>query len=77
MPTKQKDELLGIIQQSLARAEDNYAAVGASHAKRIGLTSDESVEYLEGFNFRVGERERVSIEIFQGFLQELESIERT
>jgi aminodeoxyfutalosine synthase len=77
MPTKQKDELLGIIQQSLVRAEDNYAAVGASHAKRIGLTSDESVEYLEGFNFRVGERERVSIEIFQGFLQELESIERT
>ena len=76
MPAKQKDELLGMIQQSLERAEDNYAAVGASHAKRIGLTSEEAVEYLEGFNFRVGERERISIEIFQGLLRELEHIER-
>jgi chorismate dehydratase len=75
MPIEQKNELLGIIQQSLASAEENYAAVGQSHAKRINLTSDESVEYLEGFNFRVGERERVSIELFQGLLQELESIE--
>jgi aminodeoxyfutalosine synthase len=76
MPVEQKEELRGIIQQSLARAEEDYAAVGQSHATRINLTIDESVEYLEGFNFRVGERERVSIEIFQGLLQELESIER-
>ena len=76
MPAQQRDELLGIIQQSLASAEEDYASVGQSHAKRINLTIDESVEYLEGFNFRVGERERISIELFQGLLQELESIER-
>ena len=75
MPAQQRDELLGIIQQSLASAEEDYAAVGQAHAKRINLTIDESVEYLEGFNFRVGERERISIELFQGLLQELESIE--
>ena len=75
MPAQQRDELLGIIQQSLASAEEDYASVGQSHAKRINLTIDESVEYLEGFNFRVGERERISIELFQGLLQELESIE--
>ena len=75
MPVKEKDELRGMIQQSLARAEENYAAVGHSHARRINLTSDELIEYLEGFNFRVGEREQVSIEMFQGLLQELTSIE--
>ena len=66
MPAGQKEELREIIQQSLTSAEENYAAVGQSQAKRINLTSDESVEYLEGFNFRVGERERAAIEMFQG-----------
>ncbi|MCX6121534.1 MAG: aminofutalosine synthase MqnE [Ignavibacteriales bacterium] len=75
MPAQRKDELCGIIQQSLESAEENYAIVGQSHSKRINLTSDESVEYLEGFNFRVGERERVSIDLFHGLLHELESIE--
>jgi len=75
MPADRKEELHGIIQQSLASAEVNYAAVGHSHAKRTGLTSDESVEYLEGFNFRIGERERAAIELFHGLLQEIESVE--
>jgi chorismate dehydratase len=75
MPADRKEELHGIIQQSLASAEVNYAAVGQSHAKRTGLTSDESVEYLEGFNFRIGERERAAIELFHGLLQEIESVE--
>ena len=75
MPAGRKEELLGIIQQSLASAEANYAAVGQLHAKRTGLTSVESVEYLEGFNFRIGERERAAIELFHGLLQEIESVE--
>ena len=75
MPAEQKDELRDIIQQSLASAEANFAAVGQSQAKRINLTTGESVEYLEGFNFRVGERERAAIELFQGLLQEIESVE--
>jgi aminodeoxyfutalosine synthase len=75
MPIEQKNELRAIIQQSLASAEENYAAVGQSHARRISLTSDESVEYLEGFNFRVGERERVAIQSFEGLLREFESVE--
>ncbi len=75
MPAGRKEELLGIIQQSLASAEANYAAVGQLHAKRTSLTSVESVEYLVGFNFRIGERERAAIELFHGLLQEIESVE--
>jgi hypothetical protein len=43
---------------------------------RINLTREESVDYLAGFNFRVGERERAAIKEFQEFLFEIEKLER-
>jgi aminodeoxyfutalosine synthase len=71
-----KDELKGIIQQSLTRAEGDFASVGQLPAKRINLTSEESVDYLAGFNFRMGVRERAAIEEFQELLLEIEKLER-
>lgn len=65
----------GIIQNSLERAEGDYASVGQLLIKRINLTSKESMNYLAGFNFHVGERERASIEEFQGLLLEIEKLE--
>jgi len=76
VPQDRKNELQDILQQSLRRAEENVTAVGTSHAKRIGLSADETVEYLEGFNYRIGKRERLSIERFQELLLELERIEQ-
>jgi predicted solute-binding protein len=75
MPIEQRDELCGIIQQSLARAEGDYASVGQLPAKRINLTNEESVDYLAGFNFRMGVRERAAIEEFQELLLEIEKLE--
>jgi predicted solute-binding protein len=75
MMQDKKDELKGIIQQSLARAEGDYASVGQLPAKRINLTSEESVDYLVGFNFRIGVRERAAIEEFQELLLEIEKLE--
>ena len=75
MPIEQRDELSGIIQQSLARAEGDYASVGQLPAKRINLTNEESVDYLAGFNFRMGVRERAAIEEFQELLLEIEKLE--
>ncbi|MGD0589935.1 MAG: aminofutalosine synthase MqnE [Bacteroidota bacterium] len=76
MTQEKKDELKGIIQQSLARAEGDYASVGQLPAKRINLTIEESVDYLAGFNFRMGVRERAAIEEFQELLLEIEKLER-
>jgi predicted solute-binding protein len=76
MTQEKKDELKGIIQLSLARAEEDYASVGRLHAKRINLTSEESVDYLAGFNFRIGGRERAAIQEFQGLLLEIEKMEQ-
>jgi predicted solute-binding protein len=44
-------------------------------AKRINLTSEESVDYLAGFNFRMGVRERAAIEEFQELLLEIDTLE--
>jgi predicted solute-binding protein len=76
MTQDKKDELKGIIQHSLARAEEDFASVGQLPAKRINLTSEESVDYLAGFNFRMGVRERAAIEEFQELLLEIEKLER-
>ena len=72
---RQERRAKNIIQQSLTRAEGDYASVGQLLAKRINLTSEESVDYLAGFNFRIGVRERAAIEEFQELLLEIEKLE--
>jgi aminodeoxyfutalosine synthase len=76
MTKEKKNELNGIIQQSLASSEGDYASVGQIHAKRINLTIEESVDYLAGFNFRIGIRERAAIEEFHELLKEIDTLER-
>jgi len=76
MTQDKKDELKGIIRQSLESAEENYEAVGQLLAKRINLTDEEMVDYLSGFNFRVGVRERAAIDGFYKLLMEIDTLER-
>ena len=71
-----KAELIEILQASLKKAEQNYTEAGALHAKSIGLTGQECDEYLEGFNFRIGARERAAIAEFEKLLIDLEVMER-
>jgi aminodeoxyfutalosine synthase len=73
VPVELLNELSGLIQQSLEKGELDLAGVSAMHAKRIGLTSAEATEYLEGFNYHLGERERKAIGVFEGFLSSLEN----
>lgn len=72
---EKKNELQNIIQQSLSHCENDYSAVGKLHAKRIGITSDEAIEYLTGFNFRIGSRERMAIDEFHNLVLEIEKLE--
>ena len=73
VPVELLNELSGLIRQSLEKGELDLAGVSAMHAKRIGLTSAEATEYLEGFNYHLGERERKAIGVFEGFLSSLEN----
>jgi aminodeoxyfutalosine synthase len=72
LPAEKRDELSTLIQTGLEKGEIDFEGISRKHALRIGMTPDESVEYLEGFNYRLGEREREAIGIFEGFLLSLE-----
>lgn len=69
-----KDELTSLLGTSLQKAEGDFAAVGIRHAKWLGLTAEETSEYLAAFTYRIGERERVAMQTFRTFLEETEQI---
>ncbi|MFZ4622036.1 MAG: aminofutalosine synthase MqnE [Bacteroidota bacterium] len=67
-------ELQEIIQQSLEKGIRSLDSIGMLHGQSITLTQSETTEYLEGFNYRLGERERSAMNIFKKFIEEVEVI---
>jgi chorismate dehydratase len=76
MPQREREELEEIIRISLEKAEQDYKQVSMLHAKRIQLPLDEAAEYLDGFNFRLGERECAAIAEFERILIDMKELER-
>ena len=72
LPAEKKSELQVLLDATLDNNEARLDLVGALHGKRIGLTPAETHEYLEGFNFRLGERERTAMEVFRKLYEEIE-----
>jgi aminodeoxyfutalosine synthase len=73
-----REELSSLIQTALKKGEMDLERIGVAHAKRIGWTSTEATEYLEGFNYHLGEREREAIDLFESLLASLEGeVDRT
>lgn len=71
--TERRNELRSLITMSLEKGETDFAAVGAQHAKGLGLTPEEVSAYLSAFNYRLGERERAAMELFRTLLLETET----
>jgi aminodeoxyfutalosine synthase len=69
---EKREELSMLIQTSLQKGELDLERISVAHAKRIGWSSGEAMEYLEGFNYHLGEREREAIGIFEGLLTSIE-----
>lgn len=61
-----KNELSRTIGASLQQAEGKLANIGKPHAIRLGLKPEIIEEYLAGFTYRLGEREREAMEEFRG-----------
>ncbi|HLP18354.1 MAG TPA: aminofutalosine synthase MqnE [Bacteroidota bacterium] len=66
-----KMELLENIGRSLEKNEALLDTIGTIHGARIQLTSGETAEYLEGFNYRLGEREQSAITLFKKLVAEV------
>jgi aminodeoxyfutalosine synthase len=72
LPPEKKSELKQVLESSLEQNESKLDRVGALHGKQIGLTPSEVREYLEGFNYRLGDRERTAMQVFRKLYQETE-----
>lgn len=71
LPPETKKELADIIGRSLSKTETRYREIGELHGRQIGLSAGEVEEYLEGFNFRLGDRERKAMREFKALAQEI------
>ncbi len=69
-----KNELKEIIERSLSKSELDFVSVAGLHGKQIGWSEQETREYLEGFNFRLGEREREAMREFRALVEEVENV---
>ena len=69
-----KDELKYILSNSLAKSEEDLATIGELHGRQIALTSEETQEYLAGFNYRLGEREKEAMVKFREMVEEVKQV---
>ncbi len=65
-----KDRLRAALEASLEKSVEDYLAIAGANGRRIGLSDLETVEYLRGFNYHVGEREREAIARFAELVEE-------
>jgi len=72
LPEDKKEELQDIIQRSLEDGEAELDTIGILHGKNMNLTPVETTEFLEGFNYRLGEREKEAMNIFKKLIEEVE-----
>ncbi len=71
LPQATKDELKEILSVSLEKVEGDFATIAGQHGERLGLTNVETQEYLEGFNYRLGEREREAMHTFRELVESI------
>ncbi len=72
MTEDKKTDLHEIIQHGLERGEAQLDKIGFLHGKKIDFSPKETTEYLEGFNYRLGEREREAMKAFKKFVEQVE-----
>ncbi|HXG01302.1 MAG TPA: aminofutalosine synthase MqnE [Bacteroidota bacterium] len=77
LPDDRKRMLRDMIARSLSQAEEHLSDLGVLHGKALGLTAQETHEYLVGFNYRLGEREREAMRRFRDLVQEVETSARS
>lgn len=72
MSVEKKSELRGLIQSALEWGESNPGSGIGDHIHQIQISLQEAIEYLQGFNYRLGDREKEAITAFEMLLKEIE-----
>ncbi len=68
LPSETKADLSEAIRRSLENAAGRLGAIGALHGARLGLSESDVEQYLEGFNYHLGERDREAIATFRALV---------
>jgi aminodeoxyfutalosine synthase len=72
MTEEKKSDLREIVEQGLEKGIAHLDSIGSLHATKINYTRAETIEYLQGFNYRLGEREREAMKTFKKFIEQVE-----
>jgi chorismate dehydratase len=75
LPAGIKAGLTKSLAAALEAAEEDFVAVGGPHGRQIGLTDAETRDFLAGFNYRLGEREKEAVERFVEYVKDLEKVD--
>lgn len=63
-----RQALINQLEQAALDADQRHPHFGAWHGKRLGMTPAEVQVYFDGFNFRLGEKEKAAMDKFRGLL---------
>jgi chorismate dehydratase len=74
MAPETRSDLCARLQRALDACGPDLGETGRVRGREIGLSVEETREYLDGFNYRLGERERAAIEMFDRLVSELEAV---
>ncbi|MBU2636650.1 MAG: CofH family radical SAM protein, partial [Bacteroidetes bacterium] len=69
-----KDQIAENIGKHLSENLLQLDKISNQHGKNLGFSEKETVEYLEGFNYRLGERERETMRVFREMAAKLEPV---
>jgi predicted solute-binding protein len=70
--TEKRQALIDQLEQAALDADQRHPNFGAWHGKRLGMTPAEVRVYLDGFVFRLREKEKAAMEKFRGLFAEME-----
>lgn len=73
---KSKETLTALVRDSLVRGEADMDKIARGYLRSTRLSNREAVDYLAGFNYRLGEREYKAISTFETLLQKTEVDEK-
>ena len=68
-----KESLARMIGDSLDSCGGDFIPVAGRYGRSLGLTDAETQDYMAGFNFRLGEREREAMQKFRVLVSEVEA----
>ena len=69
---EKKQDLREIIRMSLENGEAHLDTIGNRHGSSIGLTKEETTDFLRGFQYHIGDREKEAIHTFKKLIEEVE-----